>query len=311
MATRTPSKDDRTGAKPRHRKVSRPADKAAEENKDKKREVRKPTPNLPMYNDGMLNTAIKAARAAAKIQLKAFYGRGRFEIVAKTANDFVTEIDKQCEQEIVDILSKAYPEHRFLGEEFGDVGDPNSEYQWVIDPLDGTTNFIHGIDQFAVSIACLKGKQPIHAVVYDSPRNQLFTATRGKGATLDGKKIRVSGNSNMKSAIIGTGFPFRETDDFDAYLRIMGEMMQKTAGLRRPGSAALDLCWLACGRYDAFWEKGIKIWDIAAAALIAQEAGAIVTDFQGDGNYLKKGEVLAASPKLFPQLLNIIQKNLK
>ncbi len=272
---------------------------------------RRPEPSQPAYNDGMLNIAIKAAREAGKIQLRAFRNRPSLEISAKSSGDFVTQIDKQCEEIIVSILSKAFPEHQFLGEEFGSLGDPKCEYKWVIDPLDGTTNFIHGIDQFAVSIACLKGKQVLHAVVYDAPRNQLFTATRGKGAVLDRTRIRVTPASVLRNSLIGTGFPFREDDDYDSFAKVAREMMPKTAGIRRPGSAALDLCWVACGRYDGFWEKGIKIWDIAAGALIAQEAGALVTDFSGESNYLEKGEIIAASPRIFPQMLKIIQNNYK
>ncbi|MCD8339550.1 MAG: inositol monophosphatase [Burkholderiales bacterium] len=277
-----------------------------EKSTDQKRVL--PMATAPMYNDGMLNIAIKAAREAAKIQLRAFYRGAKIEISEKSSGDFVTDVDKASEAAIVQIISEAFPDHKFLGEETGSTGQDESEYLWIIDPIDGTKNFINGIDQFCVSIACQKGKHLLHAVVFNPVRNELFTATRGKGALLDGRRIRVSGASILRHSLIGTGFPFREDDDYSGYLKIMAEMMQKTAGLRRPGSAALDLCWLACGRYDGFWEKGIKIWDIAAGALIAQEAGALLTDFSGETDFLTKGEIIGATPRIFPQMLSIILK---
>lgn len=216
-------------------------------------------------------------------------------------------MDKECERVIVETLKTAYPDHAFLGEETGESGKKDAEYTWVIDPLDGTTNFIHGIPQFAVSIALLKNGQPLHAVVYHAMANELFTATKGKGAYFDSRRIRVSGCNSMQDALLATGFPFREGDNYDAYIKSMKVMMEKTCGLRRIGSAALDLCWTACGRFDGYWEKGIKIWDIAAGALIAREAGAFVTDFSGEGDYLQKGEIIAAAPKIFPEMVNVIQ----
>lgn len=269
----------------------------------------RPAPSAPMYNDGMLNTAIKAARKAGNIQLRAFQERDSLEVQAKGAGDFVTAVDKECEEVIIDILSKAYPDHAFTAEESGTRGAEDAEYRWVIDPLDGTTNFIHGIPQFAVSICCLKNNKPIHAVVYDPCKNELFTATRGKGATLDSRRIRVTNLSVMKNALIGTGFPFRNGDDYTTYLNIMNDVMQSTSGLRRPGSAALDLCWVACGRYDAYWEAGLKPWDIAAGSLIALEAGAFVTDFKGDENFLENGSIVAGTPKVFTPLMAIIHKH--
>lgn len=267
----------------------------------------RPAPSLPMQNEGMLNMAIKAAREAGKIQILAFRDRSQLQISNKAAGDYVTQVDKECEQVIVETLKTAYPSHAFLGEESGESGKEGAEFTWVIDPLDGTTNFIHGIPQFAVSIALLKDGLPLHAVVYHPIANELFTATKGKGAFLDSRRIRVSGCLTMQDALLATGFPFREGDDYDAYLKTMKAMMEKTCGLRRIGSAALDLCWTACGRFDGYWEKGIKIWDIAAGALIAREAGAFVTDFTGEGGYLKKGEIIAATPKVFPEMINIIQ----
>ncbi len=268
-----------------------------------------PESATPTLNDGMLNIAIKAARRAGDIQMRAFYSGQALKISAKAAGDFVTQIDKESEEVIVSTLSEAFPDHGFLGEEFGDSGKPDAEYVWVIDPLDGTTNFIHHIPQFAVSIACLKDGKLIHAVVYDPCKNELFTATRGKGALLDNRRIRVSNTLNMQEALIGTGFPFREQDNYDAYMRVLRPLMEESAGLRRPGSAALDLCWTACGRYDAFWESGLKPWDLAAGSLIALEAGAFVTDFEGEDGYLQSGNIVAGTPKIFVPLLANIKKN--
>ena len=271
------------------------------------RKLKRPAPSLPMYTDAMLNIAIRAAREAARIQRIAFRDRSRLEISSKSAGDFVTQIDKECEQVIIEEIKKAYPGHSILGEESGQNGTTEAEYLWVIDPLDGTTNFIHGIDQFAVSIALLQNGIPIHAVVYDTMRDELFTATKGKGARLDSRRIRVSGAYSIQNSLLATGFPFREGDDYESYMNILRTMMENTCGLRRAGSAALDLCWTACGRFDGYWEKGIKIWDIAAGALIAREAGAIVTDFQGEGEFLKKGEIIAATPKIYSEIIKVFR----
>jgi myo-inositol-1(or 4)-monophosphatase len=296
------------------RREGKPAGKprAARAKTEETRTVhRRPAPSMPMYNDGMMNIAIKAARAAGNIQLRAFNHPEALEVSEKGAGDFVTQIDKECERVIKEIISEAFPDHAFLGEEGGREGNPDAEYVWVIDPLDGTTNFIHNIPQFAVSIACLKDGKAIHAVVYDVSRNELFQATRGKGAMLDNRRIRVSSQTRMRDALIGTGFPFRNDQDFETSLRILKLVMPATAGLRRPGSAALDLCWTACGRYDAYWEAALKPWDIAAGTLIAKEAGALVTDFTGEDTYLETCDVVAGTPKIFIPLMALIQKGLK
>ena len=271
----------------------------------------RPAPSQPMYNSGMLNTAIIAAREAGKLQLQAFQERSSLQISSKAAGDFVTQVDKQCEEIIVQTLSKAYPKHAFLGEEFGQSGLKDSEYVWVIDPLDGTTNFIHGIPHFAVSIALLKNNVPVQAVVYDPCKNEIFSATKGKGATQDRRRIRVTEQSRMINSLVATGFPFREGDDYEAYQGTLQKMMEETSGLRRMGSAALDLCWVANGRYDGYWERGIKIWDIAAGALIALEAGALVSDYSGENEFLTKCEIVAATPRIFPSMLNIINPSKK
>ena len=305
MATTTKPMAKTTKATEKKR-APRSASRKSAENGDQKKHYR-PAPSLPMQNEGMLNMAITAARDAGKIQVIAFRDRSNLQISNKSLGDYVTEVDKECERVILETLKTAYPDHAFLGEESGESGKKDAEYTWVIDPLDGTTNFIHGIPQFAVSIALLKNGQPLHAVVYHAMANELFTATKGKGAYLDSRRIRVSGCNSMQDALLATGFPFREGDNYDAYIKSMKVMMEKTCGLRRIGSAALDLCWTACGRFDGYWEKGIKIWDIAAGALIAREAGAFVTDFSGEGDYLQKGEIIAAAPKIFPEMISVIQ----
>ena len=297
MATKSPEQSKKTTAPKRTSK------KSSAEPAPKKNKTPRPSTVSHSFNDGMLNVAVRAAIEAGKIQARAFGNRKNLSISAKSSGDFVTEVDQACEQVIIETLSKAYPNHRFLGEENGTQGNKESEYEWIIDPLDGTTNFIHGIDQFAVSIACKKGKHLLHAVVYDPCRNQLFTATKGKGAFLDGARIRASAATILRNSLIGTGFPFREGDDYESYKNILKDM-------RRPGSAALDLCFVACGRYDGFFEKGIKPWDIAAGALIAKEAGALVTDFSGESDYLDKNEIVAAAPGIFPALLNVVERNL-
>lgn len=306
MATTTKPEARTPKKKSAPRSASRKSKTEGSENAGPKKHYR-PAPSLPMQNEGMLNIAIKAAREAGKIQLMAFRDRSSLHVSSKGIGDYVTEVDKACEKAIIETIKTAFPTHAFLGEEGGTTGSTDAEYTWVIDPLDGTTNFIHGLTEFAVSIALLKNGVPLHGVVYHPYANELFTATKGKGASLDSRRIRVSGALSMEDALLATGFPFREGDNYDEYLRGMKSMMQRTCGLRRIGSAALDLCWTACGRFDGYWEKGIKIWDIAAGALIAREAGAFVTDFSGEGDYLKKGEIIAATPKIFPHMIAVIQ----
>lgn len=295
----------KSGAKRAPSKTRSSAGKKSEQPKEKK--LFRPSSSMPMYTDGMLNIAVKAAREAARIQLMAFKDTSRLSISRKSLGDYVTEVDKECERVITETLKTAFPTHAVIGEESGASGVKDAEYTWVIDPLDGTTNFIHGIDQFAVSIALLKNNVPLHGVVYDTCRNQLFTATKGHGAFLDARRIRVSNQSSLSDALLATGFPFREDDDYEAAMPILLQLMKNTCGIRRPGSAALDLCWTACGRFDGYWEKGIKIWDIAAGALIAREAGAIVTDYSGEGDFLTKGEIVAATPKVYVGMMEVIQ----
>ncbi|MCB1886985.1 MAG: inositol monophosphatase [Rhodocyclaceae bacterium] len=255
-----------------------------------------------------LNIAVKAARRAGNIINRASTDLAHIKVHAKSANDFVTEVDRAAEAAIIEVLKDAYPGHGILAEETGSSG-PEGEYQWIIDPLDGTTNFIHGFQQYAVSIALARKGVVEQAVVFDPVANDLYTASKGAGAFLNDRRIRVSKRDRMGESLIGTGFPFREFDNIDAYLAMFREIAQKTAGIRRPGAAALDLAYLAAGRYDGFWELGLKPWDIAAGSLLVQEAGGLISDLTGEAGFLATGEVVAGTPKIFGQLLPIIQKH--
>lgn len=230
----------------------------------------------------------------------------KIEVNAKTPNDFVTEVDRAAEDAIIDVIREAYPEHAILAEESGESG-AESEFQWIIDPIDGTTNYIHGFPQYCVSIALAERGIVQHGVIYDPNRNELFTASKGRGAFLNDRRIRVSKRARLSDTLIGTGFPFKEMAHIDAYLAIFKDLAGKTAGLRRPGSAALDLAWLACGRTDGFFEIGLKPWDMAAGALLVTEAGGLASDFGGEGAYLETGNLVAGTPKVFTQLLQTIR----
>ena len=258
----------------------------------------------------MLNIAVKAARRAGSIINRAALDRTQLEIRSKRANDFVTQVDRAAEAAIIDIIRQAYPDHAILGEESGALEGKSSgkegakaEYRWVIDPLDGTTNFIHGFPQYCVSIAVQHRGATAHGVVYDPGKNELFTASKGRGAFLDDRRIRVTKCTNLKDALVGTGFPFKELSRIDLYFRQLREVMQHASGVRRAGAAALDLAYVAAGRMDAFWELGLSPWDMAAGALMIQEAGGLVGDLAGESDYLESGDIAAATPKVFPQLL--------
>ena len=253
-----------------------------------------------------LNIAVKAARRAATVINRASTQLDLLTVQSKSPNDFVTEVDRAAEQAIIEVLRDAFPGHGILAEESGESG-PESEFTWIIDPLDGTTNFIHGLPQYAVSIAQTKNGVLEHAVVYDPNTNEMFTASRGAGAFLNDRRIRVSRRTRLNEALIGTGFPFRRFDHVDAYLAMFKELTQKTAGIRRPGAASLDLAYVAAGRFDGFWEMGLSPWDMAAGVLLIQEAGGLVSDLSGEANYLATGNLVAGSPKIFGQLLPIIQ----
>jgi len=258
-----------------------------------------------------LNIAIKAARRAGQIINRASNDLDLLKVAAKQPNDYVTEVDKAAEAAIIETLQEAYPNYGILAEESGETaGKGDGEFQWIIDPLDGTTNFIHGLPQYAVSIALAKGGVIDQAVVFDPNRNELFTASKGGGAFLNERRIRVSKRLKLQDSLIGTGFPYRMFDHIDTYLAIFKELAQKTAGMRRPGAASLDLANVACGRYDGFWEFGLAPWDMAAGALLVSEAGGLVSDMRGEASYLETGNMIAGTPKVFAPLLNLIQEKL-
>jgi len=253
----------------------------------------------------MLNIAVKAARRAGSIIGRASRDVEAIPVQAKRHNDFVTEVDKAAEAAIIDVLRNAYPDHAILAEESGAAGQ--SEFEWIIDPLDGTTNFIHGFPQYAVSIGLRHKGQMVQAVIFDITRNELFTATRGRGAFLNEQRIRVSRRAQLKYALICTGFPFREMDNFYEFIRIFKRITQQTEGVRRAGAASLDLAYVACGRLDGFWERGLQPWDMAAGALLVQEAGGLISDFDGEANYMERGHVVCGTPKVFAPLLQAVQ----
>lgn len=258
----------------------------------------------------MINTAVKAARRAAAIINRASFDVDQLKVTAKNQNDFVTEVDQAAERAIIDVLKQAYPDHAILAEESGasaNLHDDN-ENVWIIDPLDGTTNFIHGFPQYCVSIALQQRGLITQAVIYDPTRNELFTASKGAGAFLNDKRIRVGKRDRLADGLIGTGFPFSDLSGLDQYLKMFKLMTERCAGLRRPGSAALDLAYVAAGRLDGFFEKNLKPWDMAAGTLLITEAGGIVANFSGESDYLYKGDVIAGSPKIFSQMLNTLSE---
>ena len=260
-----------------------------------------------------LNIAIKAARRAGQVINRASNDLDLLKVSTKQPNDFVTEVDQAAEAFIIKTLQEAYPQYGILAEESGETagrGNGETEYQWIIDPLDGTTNFIHGLPQYAVSIALAKSGNIEQAVIFDPNRNELFTASKGAGAFLNERRIRVSRRAKLQDSLIGTGFPYRMFEHIDTYLAIFKELAQKTAGQRRPGAASLDLAYVACGRYDGFWEFGLAPWDMAAGSLLIAEAGGLVSDLRGEATYLSSGNIIAGTPKVFAPLLNIIQEKL-
>ncbi|MFM1806245.1 MAG: hypothetical protein RL212_504 [Pseudomonadota bacterium] len=260
----------------------------------------------------MLNVAIKAARRAGNIINRASLNSERIQVTRKQHNDFVTEVDQAAEAAIIETLKDAFPDHGFLAEETGEIQGSSMADQpshiWIIDPLDGTTNFIHGFPQYAVSIALAVDGITQQAVVYDPNRDELFTATRGAGAYVNNRRLRVAGRLKMSEALIGTGFPYREDQDVEAYLEIFAQMTRQCAGLRRPGAASLDLAYVAAGRLDAFFEQGLKPWDMAAGALLITEAGGLVGNYAGEESYLNTGEIMAGNPRLFGQLVTTLRK---
>jgi len=273
----------------------------------------------------ILNIAIRAARRAGSVINRAALEGTPLEVANKQAKDYVTQIDRAAEAAIIEVIRKAYPDHAILGEESGEhpgtapakaaggsapgktADAPKAEYRWIIDPLDGTTNFIHGFPQYCVSIGIQHRGLLSHAVIYDPGKNEMFTASKGRGAFLDDRRIRVSRCTKLGDALVATGFPFKELKRIDLYMAQLRAMMESASGVRRAGSAALDLAYVATGRVDAFWELGLSPWDMAAGALLVQEAGGLVTTPEGKEDFLDTGDIVAASPKLMQALLEILR----
>jgi len=253
----------------------------------------------------MINIAIEAAKKAAKIIIDAVQHLDTIKVSEKARNDFVTNVDRLSEQEIIKIIHAAYPEHGILAEESG--RQEGNGYLWVIDPLDGTVNFIHGLPHFAVSIGIYYQNQFQHAVIYDPIHQELFTASKGQGAWLNGRSIHVSKQKQLQSSVLGTGFPFKQLPHLKSYTRMFEEFLPYASGIRRYGAAALDLAYVACGRLDGFWEFGIHPWDIGAGVLLIKEAGGIITNFAGQEDFLTQGHIVASNPDIYNKMLQIIQ----
>jgi myo-inositol-1(or 4)-monophosphatase len=262
----------------------------------------------------MLNMALRAARAAGDIIAQSAEKVDLIDVEAKGLNDYVTKVDRAAERAILDVLQKTYPNQSFLGEETGriDGKGEGADWLWIIDPLDGTTNFIHGFPQFAVSIAVQYKGITEHAVVLDPIKREEFTASRGRGAAMNGRRLRVTSRKTLEGGLIGTGFPFRpdQHEHIDNYMGIFKDVAMHSAGLRRAGAASLDLAYVAAGRLDGFFEFGLSPWDIAAGDLLIREAGGLVSDFAGGHNYLSSGNVVAGNPKLLKNLLTTLAPHL-
>jgi len=258
----------------------------------------------------LLNVAVMAARRAGSTLIKKMVNLGKLKIEEKGHNDYVSDADHAAEKAVIDCILKHYPDHAILAEESGEQGE--SDTVWIIDPLDGTTNYLHGFPVFAVSIGVqIKGRME-HGVVYDPMRQELFTASRGQGAQVDGHRIRVSGQRQLERALVGTGFPYRRVDpELGPYLEMLAKVLKSTSGVRRPGSAALDLAYVAAGRLDAFWETGLKSWDLAAGSLIIREAGGMVSGLDGSENYLDTGHILTGTPKIYRDIAKLCAAEIK
>ena len=258
----------------------------------------------------LLNIAIRAARSAGDFIVRKINKIPDLQIEIKSKNDFVTDVDRQAEERVIDTLLKAYPSHSILAEESGEIVG-TEDYRWIIDPLDGTTNFLHGFPHFAVSIACQMNGRLEHGVIYDPLKQELFTASRGDGATLNNRRIRVTNIKTTQGALLGTGFPFKNHNELETFLKQFNEFFTSASDIRRAGSAALDLAYVAAGRLDGYWESGLQSWDIAAGALIVREAGGIVGDYQGGEKHLENGQVIAGNPRIYGDMLRKIQLHTK
>lgn len=259
----------------------------------------------------LLNIAVRAARRAGDLMVRSLHRIDNLEVTVKERNEFVSEVDRAVEADILETIRRSYPDHSFLAEESGEHSGRDGEVLWIIDPLDGTTNYLHGLPQFCVSIACeIRGRLE-HGVIYDPMRQELYTASRGVGAQLDGKRIRVSQRKDLHECLVGTGFPFRDNlERLASYTAMFSDVVQACAGVRRPGSAALDLAYVAAGRYDGFWEMGLKVWDLAAGVLMVREAGGLITDLAGGDDWRASGDIVAGNPKITPQLLKLLRPHL-
>jgi len=256
----------------------------------------------------MLNTAVKAARRAGKVIMRYANQLDRLTIESKGRNDFVSQVDREAEAEIIEVIRRAYPGHAFLAEETGRRGD--GEFLWIIDPLDGTTNYLHGYPQYAVSIGLHHQGKPSQAVVFDPLKNELYTASRGAGAQLNDRRMRVSGVTQFSNALLATGFPFRDMEHLEVFIDTFRAVLPQVSGVRRAGSASLDLAHVACGRLDGFWEFGLSPWDMAAGCLLVEEAGGLVGDFAGGKSQIETGRVVVGSPKIYAEILRAIQPHL-
>lgn len=258
----------------------------------------------------MLNVAVMAARRGGDTLIRNMNKLEKLNVEKKGRNDFVSDADLAAEKAVIDTILKNHPDHAILAEESGQRGE--SDYIWIIDPLDGTTNYLHGFPVFCVSVAVAHKGRLEHGVVYDPLRQEMFTATRGQGAQLDGHKIRVSGRKDLERALLGTGFPYRESNEaFEPYMNMLVSAMKSTAGIRRAGAAALDLCYVAAGRLDAFWETGLKPWDLAAGTLIIRESGGIVSGLNGSEDFMDSGHVLCGSPRIYSALAKLFSADIK
>jgi myo-inositol-1(or 4)-monophosphatase len=256
----------------------------------------------------MLTIAVKAARRAGNTISRASRNLDIVAVREKAANNYVSEVDHEAEQAIIRTLLEAYPDHSILAEESGATG--RSDYQWIIDPLDGTTNYLHGFPQYAVSIALAHKGIVMQAVIYDPSRNDLFIATRGRGAFLNETRMRVSKRTHLAGSLMGTGFPFSQHEHMETYLAMLRDVMTRTAGVRRAGSAALDLAYVAAGRLDGYWQLGLSPWDMAAGSLLIAEAGGLVGDLEGNATYMTCGHIVAGAPKVFVELLQLLAPHL-
>ncbi len=258
----------------------------------------------------MLNIAIRAARHAGDFIVRKINKLPDLKVEMKAQNDFVSEVDRGAEARIIEHLLKAYPDHGIIAEESGSI-EGKGEFRWIIDPLDGTTNYLHGFPHYAVSIACEHNGRLSHGVIYDPFKQELFAASRGDGATLNNRRIRVGNKQTLESTLLATGFPFRTPEQLDDFMKLFNALFLSVRDIRRAGSAALDLAYVAAGRLDGYWEAGLGAWDLAAGALIVREAGGLATDYSGEDGFLDNGQIVAANPRITSEMLRIIQQQLQ